>query len=90
MRMSSMFYAVLIAVPFVGGCLGDAAADRTLRIHQLQSDGCQGRFEVDTSKLPADSVKVTKSTDHWGSPVDTYDVEIEVPFRVVLIPTTRP
>jgi hypothetical protein len=82
---------VAVSILSSSGCLlGDRAADRSLRLHQYMLSGATGPFIVDTSQLPANSVKFTHDEDHWGNPVDAIDVSGTVPFRVVLIPTTKP
>ena len=75
-----------IAVSVVG-CLGDRAADRTLKIYQLQStDTYSGQFQIDVSQLPPDAITKRADSGGEGIPVTSLTIDQEYPIRVVLMP----
>jgi hypothetical protein len=84
--------AIAILALFLGGCgLGDRAADRTLQIHQIQTtDTYLGRFEIDTSQLPAGAIKTQVESGGDGCPVTILTINQDCPIKVVLVPITKP
>jgi hypothetical protein len=83
--------ALIAAFMFAAGCIGDRAADRNLSLYQLQSTQTySGQFMIDTTKLPANAVVRTESTDHWGNPVISLTIRQDCPVKVLVVPATQP
>jgi hypothetical protein len=81
--------ACVVPVIAVVGCWGDAAADRSLKIYQLQStETYGGQFQIDTSQLPPDAIVKRNDSGGVGRPVTSLTIDQKYPIRVVLVPVT--
>jgi hypothetical protein len=88
--LSLTAFVLLVIAASVVGCLGDHAADRSLKIYQLQStDTYSGQFQIDTSQLPPDAIVKRDDIGGVGRPVTSLTINQEYPIRVVLVPVTE-
>lgn len=85
-RFLRMFGATATVLSIVG-CTGDRVADRTLKIHQVQStETYGGQFQIDASQLPPDAIERSDQSGGEGSPVTSLTLRQDYPIRVVLVP----
>jgi hypothetical protein len=91
MTRAAICLVTIVLALSASSCIGDRAADRTLRIYQMQSTGTySGQFQVDTSQLPPDAIKTRVDDGSQGSPVTTLTIDYRYPIRVVLVPAKQP
>jgi hypothetical protein len=84
------FVGVVLCTGLLTGCLGDLAATRTLRIHQLQSTSDkQASFVVDTSQLPPGAVKRYVQKNGDTDPITDIDLDMSQ-VKIMIVPATRP
>jgi hypothetical protein len=87
MTGSSVCVAIGAVALSFGGCLGDRAADRTLRIHQLQStDRYTGQFQIDASQLPPNAITKRVDSGSDGAPITSLTINQKYPIRILLVP----
>ena len=91
-RTSICLATAAIAVSMVvalsmGGC--SRAADRTLKIYQLQSDDTYiGQFHIDVSQLPPGAIKERVDSGGKGLPVTSLTIDMKYPIRILLVSAT--
>jgi hypothetical protein len=92
MARTRICLATALVALSMGGCFqGDRAADRTLKIHQIQStDTYIGQFQIDTSQLPPGAIATRVDSGSQGDPVSSLTIDSRYPIRVVLVPAKQP